>query len=50
MRFKLVVRYPNGNSGCEYFDITGLQHYLATLAANASVLHVGEIVSIERIA
>lgn len=50
MRFKLTVRYPNGNAGCEFFDITGLQHYLATLAANANVLMIGEVVSIERIA
>lgn len=50
MRFKLTVRYPNGNTGCEYHDITQLQHYLAMLTANANVLVVGEVVSIERIA
>jgi hypothetical protein len=50
MRFKLTVRYPNGNQGAEYFDLTGMQHYLATLSGNLHVLFVSEVVSIERVA
>lgn len=49
MQFKLTVTYPDGTSGCQWEDLTGMQAELGQLAKVLDALVVGEVVEIKRI-
>ena len=50
MRWKVMIRYANGQTGFEFMELPELRKFLTTIVDDPALYFVGEVVSFERVA